>query len=146
MKGRLLVGEILKCTVRRSPQIKAIAYDSSLTDDGKAAKYQEWFTQPDKGAKWLHYFEAMLERHEAAAGKETFIAGTVSPTHADYLLFDLLDTCEGAAREQPTKYVIPALKSMRGLFNQLPRLKVFRARISTRPRIAAYLASPSRRE
>ena len=63
------------------------------------------------------------------------MAGTPWPTHADYLLFDLLDTCEAASASGTA-----------AVLEKLPKLVGLRARVAARPKIEEYLQSPARRK
>ncbi len=77
--------------------------------------------------KFLHYFEQVLER-----GAGTYLVGR-RLTYADLSLFHIV---EGV------RYAFP--KAMKRLEKTIPRVVALHDRVSTRPRIAAYLASERR--
>jgi hypothetical protein len=71
------------------------------------------------------------------AGSATgFVANTPEPTHADYLLFDLLDTCEA---------LDPAALAPK-LLASLPALGKWRSGLAERPALKAYLGGAGRRK
>ena len=119
-----------------------VKYDDSLDADAKAAKYEAWCSDKDKGLTWLGYYESMAARAQArGAGATPFLAGTPSPTHADYLLFDFFAAVGGLTGAADS----PAGRAWAALLEKLPQLAEWRRAMAARPALAAYLASPHRR-
>ena len=108
------------------------------TDAEKDAKYKTYFEgDPDTNVeavapKWFAFYETMLVR-----SKTPFLGGSGDVSMADFLLYDLLDNHEG---QQPDR-----TRALLGV-SRFPALVAWRARIASRPNIAAYLASPNRRK
>ena len=96
-------------------------------DDPEArARY---FADGGEARLWLGYYDKLIARSPTP-----FVGRTPAPTHADYLLFDLLDTHEAWDRERTTAIVA-----------ELPALASWRKGMARRPGIAMYLASTARR-
>jgi glutathione S-transferase len=110
-------------------QIMGIKYDDAsypTTADKKAA-WAAWFAADDKGVLWYGHFEALLSKPWQP---KRWLASTEAPSHADFLLFDLLDT---AAALEPS--------SATSLLAKFPTLTKWKAALAARPNVAAYLAS-----
>ncbi len=108
---------------------------SGLPPEQMKLKYEEHYTDAANGApKWLSYFDRIVRRSDSG-----WVAGTRKPTHADYLLFDLLDAHELQA---PSAEHAATLLSLR----KLPSLMAWRERMRERPGLSGYLAGPNRRE
>ena len=101
-------------------QLTAIKYDENATDAEKAARFAAWFAE--KQATWFGFFERLF-----SPGAH-YVAGTRDPTHADYLLFDLIDTC--ASVGAPPSFL-----------DAFPNIQNQRNALADRPRVAAYLAT-----
>ena len=106
-------------------RLMAIKYDENIGDAEKKAKYESWFSAPEEGALWFGHFEALLGK-----SRTKWVAGTANPTHADYLLFDLIETAEALETASAT-----------ALFAKFPKLKSWKDSLASRPNIAAYLSS-----
>jgi len=117
-------------------QLTTIKYDNALSAEEKEGKYEAWFEDPSKGGTWFSFFEALLPSPDGSASAEqaSYLAGAQTPTHADYLLFDLLEAAEGLHPTAATKLMAS--------FKALP---VWRTTMASRPNIAAYLESTKRR-
>ena len=115
-------------------RLSEIKYSVDLTEDEKRARLATYFADADAGApRWLGYFERLARR---SATK--WIAGSPRPSHADYLLLDLLDYHEVMA---PSPAAAAELLSVQ----RLPYLLQWRERMRGRPGLAEYLAGPKRR-
>ena len=105
-------------------QITTVKYNADLTDDEKKEKIRIWFQGADgaasKQSTWFAFLERLFDE------TSPYVAGTKAPTHADYLLFDLLDTCE--ANGAPPTYL-----------DGFPNIVKFRETFRGRPKIAEYL-------
>jgi glutathione S-transferase len=80
--------------------------------------------------KFLKYFERVLRRNDAGAGQ--YFVGTAH----SYVDLSKFQTLSGLG------YAFP--KALSGLESELPLLFALKARVASRPRIAAYLASERR--
>jgi glutathione S-transferase len=80
--------------------------------------------------KFLKYFERVLRRNDAGAGK--YFVGTAH----SYVDLSMFQTLSGLGHAFP--------KALSGLESELPLLFALKARVASRPRIAAYLASERR--
>lgn len=109
-------------------QLTGIKYDGSLSEEDKSLKYAVWCQE--SAPLWLGYFETAIQDTSSE-----FAAGTSDPTHADYLLYDLLDTMEALVGAEPSKQVLAGL----------PALSAWRIHMNAREAIRAYLSSPKRR-
>ena len=112
-----------------------------MSSEEKSIKFKAWFEDASKGETWFNFFESLLPAPSASLAGEAedaagprFLAGAKSPTHADYLLFDLMDTAEGLHPTAATK-----------LLGSYQALSAWRLTMGSRPNIAAYFASPQRR-
>ena len=108
---------------------------SGLPPEQMKQKYEEYYTDFADGApRWLGFFDRIVRRSGS-----NWVAGTRKPTHADYLLFDLLDAHELQA---------PSAEHAASLFTvrKLPNLLAWRERMRERPGLKSYLAGPNRRE
>jgi len=112
------------------------------TDAEKDAKYKTYFEgDPDTNVeavapKWFAFYETMLVR-----SKTPFLGGSGDVSMADFLLYDLLDNHEGQQPDRTRALLLP-----QDGVSRFPALVAWRARIASRPNIAAYLASPNRRK
>jgi len=97
-----------------------LIYESKLAEEPKEAYLQTLRTE-------LQYFENVLERNK---GGQLYFVGD-SFTIADINFWEFLDQ---------------NLRIAPGLFDALPLLKGFYARVAARPALAAYLKSPARRQ
>ena len=101
-------------------------------DDPEArARY---FADGGEARLWLGYYDKLIARSPTP-----FVGRTPAPTHADYLLFDLLDYHEACAAFEP------ALASDLLSATKMPALASWREIMRRRPGIAAYLKSDGRR-
>lgn len=107
-------------------QLTAIKYSDDDTET-KQSRYKVFFTASEQAPRWFGYFERLLAKSETG-----FLGATIS--HADYLLFDLLDTAESLQPQLSTT-----------LFATLPALTAWRQRLLARPGIKSYLSSSGRR-
>jgi len=98
-------------------------------DQRREAKRRAADLRKNRLPKFLGYFEAVLERNPRRAG--LLVGARV--TYADLSLFQIVAALG---------YAFP--RTMRRLARRHPRVIDLRARVATRPRIAAYLASPRR--
>ena len=114
-------------------QLSAIKY-AEEPDAAKHKKYRAWFTGEANAPRWLGFFDTMLSKSSTS-----FVAGTPTPSHADYLLFDLLDYHEACAAFEP------ALAADLLSATKMPALASWREIMRRRPGIAAYLKSDGRR-
>ena len=116
--------------------LSAIKY-SDDTDAEKARRLGLYFSSAELGARWLGYLEALIGRepeHACPRRACPHAAGTRVPTHADYLLLDLLDYHES--------FDAPATAA---LLQTMPRLVAWRAEMLNRPALKKYLDGPGRR-
>lgn len=104
---------------------------SEDSDEVKHERYTKWYTDEGAAPMWFGYFEKLV-----AASSTPYLAGTTTPSHADYLLLDTMDYHE---------VLEPALANELFSAQRLPALVEWRATMRARPGIAAYLASPRRR-
>jgi glutathione S-transferase len=96
-------------------------------DQRAAAKRRTADFLQSRAPKYLHYFERVLER-----GGGHYLLGRPL-AYADLSLFQVA---------AGLRYAFP--KAMRRLERKIPRVMALHDRVATRPRIAAYLASPRR--
>jgi glutathione S-transferase len=94
----------------------------------EAARYAGHFVK-ERLPKFLDYFERLVERNATGSG---YLVGA-DRSYADLSMFQLLSGLG---------YAFP--RAMERLAPTIPRLGALRARIASRPRIAAYLASERR--
>ena len=94
----------------------------------KPQRYAENFRKL-RAPKYLGYFERVLERNP---GGDKFLVGR-SVSYPDLSMFQLV---------AGLRYAFP--NAMRQWEKKTPRLVALHERVATRPRIAAYLASPRR--
>jgi hypothetical protein len=60
----------------------------------QAVMYDTYFTSETEAPLWLGFFNKLLAKNASkGVGSSLFIAGTPDISVADYLLFDLVDTC-----------------------------------------------------
>lgn len=109
-------------------QLSAIKY-SDDSDAEKARRTALYFSAPEAGARWLGYLDALVGQSATP-----FAAGTREPTHADYLLLDLIDYHESASADGAA-----------ALLGDMPHLVKWRAAMLARPLLKAYLAGAGRR-
>ena len=88
-----------------------------------------YFADGGEAQLWLGHYDALIARSPTP-----FVGRSPSPTHADYLLFDLLDTHEAWDPERTA-----------AVLGELPALASWRKGMARRPGIAMYLASTARR-
>lgn len=100
-------------------QLTAIKY-GDLSEEEKTAAFAAWFAE--KQATWFGYFERLF-----TPGSH-YVAGTPDPTHADYLIFDLIDTC--ASLGAPSTFL-----------DAFPNVQNLRNALADRSKVSAYLAT-----
>jgi glutathione S-transferase len=120
-------------------RLSTIRY-SDATDDDKAARYAHYFTDPHEGRLWLGYLETLV-----AASTTGFAASSPTPTHADYLLLDLLDYHKAIGKEAADALGMDEKLMAPALLEAMPALVAWRKRMVERPGLKAYLNSPARR-
>jgi glutathione S-transferase len=108
-------------------KIKGIQYDSSLTEEQRAIKYEQYFTQV--APAWFQRFERLLKNSSSA-----YFVSNKNPTICDYLFLDLVDIHELLGQRWTTE-----------ILKTTPKINNFLRTIRERPNIKAYLGSPSRR-
>jgi glutathione S-transferase len=96
----------------------------------EALRYSEAFRR-NRLPQYLQWFERILERASGDAGASWLTGAEL--TYADLSLFQIV---------AGLRYAFP--KRMKALEGGLPRMVSVHDRVSQRPRIAAYLASPRR--
>lgn len=109
-------------------RLAAIKY-SEKSDDEIKSMYANYFTNPLEAKLWLGFYEGFLQKSQTG-----FVASTPVPTHADYLLLDLLDFHISCSGEEAA-----------ALLNTMPALSAFRSMMWERPNLINYLQSPGRR-
>jgi len=110
-------------------RLSAIKY-AEISDEEKEKRYAHYMAEPTEGARWLGFLEALV-----AGSSTAFAASSPEPTHADYLLLDLIDyheACGGAS-------------AAAALLETMPALSAWRAMMLARPNLKAYLDGPARR-
>lgn len=112
--------------------LSAIKY-SEDSEEVKDARLDAYFADSALGRRWLGFLDKLIAKNVGATSE--YAAGTPEPTHADYLLLDLLDYHEAFRVAASAK-----------LFESLPNLVEWRARmLRDRPRLRAYLDGTGRR-
>ena len=114
-------------------QLSTIKY-SEDSDAKKQEQFDRYFADADMAARWLGFLDHLVGKFTATGGIATYAAGTSAPTHADYLLLDLLDYHESFSKSKTSE-----------LLSLMPNLVAWRSRMLARPKLRSYLDGPSRR-